>query len=330
MVTYLVYGIIWLAIFMGQLSAVGNKYQRLQQHQKPLHMYKKKPFITCSLHGQLGNQLHQIATTLAYAWDYGAEPIFPELYKDKFNIPMNRERIFFKLNASELPRPIKHTFTHKNNFEKKDIPIKPDQFLNGHFQTWEYFDHHREKLVNLFVPGAEELKKIQTKHAELLKHAYTVGVHVRTFNKPWSKGIPFVGLDYYEKAMNKFPPEALFVVFSDRINWTKHHFKIFNRPMIFIEGQDHIEDFFLMSMLKHNIIGNSSFSWWAAYLNKNPNKVVIAPSHFIRPNGKRKLFSANLPDWFVLDIDCNAPYPDDMYLYDAYSASLDTQNKEMK
>jgi len=329
MLSYLGYGVLYITFFIGQLSADVHKSQRLQS-QKPLYEEKpkKKPFVTCNLHGQLGNQLYEIATTLAYAWDHDAEPIFPELKKNNFNIPMNRERIFFRLNASLLPRSIKYTFTHKNNFEKKEIPVRPDQNLHGFFQTWEYFDHHRQKLINIFAPRPEELKKIQTKHAELLKHSCTIGVHVRTFNKPWAKLIPFVGLSYYEDAISVFPANALFVIFSDRINWAKHHFKKFNRPMIFIEGQDHIEDFFLMSMLKHNVIGNSSFSWWAAYLNKNPNKVVIAPSHFIRPNEKRKLCNANMPDWFVLDIDCNAPYPDDMYSYDAYSASLDTQNKE--
>jgi len=315
MFNYVCYVVICAAVFMSPLSGkIGEK-----------------PYITCHLRGQLGNHLHQIATTLAYAWDHNAEPIFPELNRKDLNIPMNRERIFFRLSSSPLPRPIRHTFEHRNNFEKIDIPVRPDQNLNGQFQTWKYYDHHREKIINTFAPSAQELKKIQEKHAQLLKHPLTVGVHVRTFNKKWSKLIPFVGLAYYEKAMSRFPSEALFVVFSDRINWTKHHFAKFKRSIIFIDGQDHIEDFFLMSMLKHNIIGNSSFSWWAAYLNKNPNKNVIAPSHFTRPRGRTKV-NGNMPDWFVIDINYNHAidsYPKDIYDYDIHSTSVDVDKLQV-
>ena len=208
-----------------------------------------------------------------------------------------------------------------------EIPLKADLNLYGAFQTWKYFDHHRKEILDIFAPKTEELSRIKFKYAEILKHPLTVGVHVRTFSKSISSTIPFVGLAYYEKAMSHFPPDALFVVFSDRINWCKHHFKKFNKTVIFVEGQDHIEALFLMSMLKHNIIANSSFSWWAAYLNRNPNKIVIAPSYFVC-SGVLKVTHANMPDWLVIETSPNhltVPYPDDMYDYDSYSESIDTQ-----
>ncbi len=289
---------------------------------------QEKPYVTCWLRsGQLGNQIFEIAATLAYAWDNDIEPLFPELNSTTLNIPINRRRIFFRLNSSPLPRPILYTFDQFKNYEKIDIPVRPDQNLRGYFQTWEYFDDHRERILEIFAPSTRELNTIKSKHIDLLNHPFTVGVHVRTFNKQWSSAIPFVGLSYYEKAMSLFPSEALFVVFSDRINWCKHHFSKFNRPIIFIENQDYIEDFFLMSMLKHNIIGNSSFSWWAAYLNQNSNKLVVAPSHFVHPKVKSKV-NANMPDWLVIDIDYDhaiVPYPEDMNNYDKSSKSIDTQ-----
>lgn len=292
----------------------------------------KKSYVTCQLNGQLGNQMHQIATTLAYAWDHGVTPVFPDLKRTDFNIPMNHKRVFFRLDDSFLPRPIKHVFVHRNLFEKKEIPVKPDLELRGFFQTWKYFDCYREKIMKIFALKPQELRQMQSKYAELLNHPCIVGVHVRTFNKEWSKRLPFVGLSYYEKALNFFPQEALFVVFSDRINWCKHHFKKFNRPMIFIEGNDHIEDLFLMSMLKHNIIANSSFSWWAAYLNRNLDKIVIAPSYFGCPTNSltRKITHANLPEWVTIESNRDHlvdPYPEDMYVYDAVSQSIDTQAK---
>ena len=289
----------------------------------------QKPYVTCHLSGQLGNQLYQIATTLAYAWDNGLEPIFPELAtRTDFNIPLNWSKIFFRLNTASLPRRIACNFHHTTNFEKKDIPYQHDLSLSGAFQTWEYFDHHREKILDIFAPKTEALNRIKSKYAELLNHHFTVGVHVRTFSKTVCTSIiPFTDLAYYEKAMRYFPPDALFVVFSDRINWCKHHFKKFDKTIIFVEGQDHVESLFLMSMLKHNIIANSSFSWWAAYLNRNPNKIVIAPSYFVC-SGLLKVTHANMPNWLVIETLPNhltIPYPDDMYDYDNYSESIDTQ-----
>ena len=301
-------------------------------NEKPAIIDCNKPYATSWLQsGQLGNQLFEVAATLAYAWDNNFEPLFPELnLKTNLNIPINRERIFFRLNSSPLPQPICYTFTQLKIYEKIDIPIKPNQCLTGYFQTWEYFNHHREKILQVFAPRPEELHRIESKHAALLKHPCTVGIHVRTFNKQWSESIPFVGLSYYEKAIGLFPADALFVVFSDRIGWCKHHFAIFDRPIIFIEDQDHIEDFFLMSMLKHNIICNSTFSWWTAYLNQNPNKVVVAPSHFVNPESYKSFskFNPNMPDWLVIDIDCDyarTHYPEDIADYDDFSRSIDTQ-----
>ena len=296
------------------------------------HKKVELPYVTLSLCGQLGNQMYQIATTLAYAWDHQLVPLFPALNRKDLNIPMNHRRVFFRLNVSPLPRPAKSTFYQYRIFEKIEIPEAQDLILDGYFQSWQYFDHHRERIIDLFAPHRRELDHIELKYAELLRHPCTVGVHVRTFNKRVNEnGCPFVGLDYYEKAMSYFPPEALFVVFSDRIHWCKHHFKKFSRPITFIEGQDHIEELFLMSMLNHNIIGNSTFSWWAAYLNKKPNKIVIAPSLFNYAKEDSKLTHANLPEWIVLDIDsekAKACYPDDMYDYDIVSQSIDTQRED--
>lgn len=296
-----------------------------------------KPYITCSIRGQLGNQLFKVATVLAYAWDHDLDPIFPEMgyfppdvksqIGTDFDLPKNYQRVFFRLNASPLPRPIRHTFIWLTNYDKANIPLLPDLILQGPFQTWKYFHHYRERLLELFAPHPEELEMLQKKHATLLSHPYTVAVHVRTFSNRVNRFIPFIGMSYYEKAMRLFPEEALFVVFSDRINWCKHHFAKINRPIIFIEDQDQIEDLFLMSMLKHHIIGNSTFSWWGAYLNKNPDKIVVAPSHFIRIPGEIFGIPANpnLPEWITLPIDLKAPYPKDIRKYDARSKSIDTQ-----
>jgi hypothetical protein len=282
------------------------------------------PYVTCHLSGQLGNQLHEIATTLGYAWDNHFIPLFPELNRPDSNIDINKKRIFFRLDASSLPRPIANVFNYTTtHFVPAEIPLMPDLLLNGFFQSYLSHEKHRDKLVQIFAPHPDDLSSLHEKYGFLIHHPSSVAIHVRTFNQEWSSAIPFVGLDYYERAMNLFPPDSIFVVFSDRINWCKHHFASFKHHIIYSEYEDHINDFFLMSLLKHNIICNSSFSYWAAYLNQNPQKKVIAPSHFIAPYFTPP-HNSNPPEWITLPISFT-PYPSDINHYDIRSKSIDTQ-----
>jgi hypothetical protein len=281
------------------------------------------PLVSCSLFGQLGNQLFQISTTLAYAWDYGAKPIFPELNKQEYRISYNRDHIFFRLDASAATRPWTSAYAASDCSTEK-VPFKPDQYLQGYFQSWHHFHHHRDRLLDIFSPSPSYLQQIKEKYGDLIDHPNTVSIHVRTGSKHKheTEGFRFVGLDYYRRAVRLFPEDSLFVVFSDRIGWCKHHFE-FCKNVVFIEGNDHILDLFLMSMMKHNIMGNSTFSWWGAYLNANPNKMTVVPFpwshpavHSFPPNPPVGYF---LPEWIVLQVDLNAPYPKDMPNYKTQS-----------
>lgn len=292
------------------------------------------PFVSCDLRGQLGNQLFQIATTLAYAWDHHAYPIFPVLEDEDnpnpvFGLKYNRERIFFRLDASKPTRPFMHFY---GNWEAvwhdpSPIPFYPDLQLRGYQMSWRRFDHYRERLLEIFAPSAKISAYLKDKYGELIAHPKTVALHVRTYSLRLhnSKQFPFLGLEYYRKAMELFPVDAVFVVFSDRINWCKKHFSQLAKTIIYIENNDRIEDFFLMSMMKHQIIANSTFSWWAAYLNKNPDKIVVAPSSYMHPDiyayPLRQPNDFYLPNWQMVRPDYDQPYPEDMTLYDTTQSS---------
>lgn len=302
--------------------------------QAPIQAANESSYVSCELKGQLGNQLFEIAAALAYAWDYDLEPIFPELNKGEWNIYYNRDSIFFRLNASPLPRPPLSQFYEPSCYQ--DHPEKPsfhrDQYLHGYFQSWIHFHHQRSRLLEIFAPSKEVESYLENKYADLLAHPNSVAVHVRTFNEVahHDRVSPFLGLDYYQQAINLFPEDALFVLFSDRINWCKHHFKEFNRNIVYIEDNDHVQDLFLMAKLKHHIIANSTFSWWGAYLNTNPHQIVVAPRFWMNPLLRHfPLEHPNafyLPSWIIVDSDCNkAPYPEDIRQYDASSKSIDNQ-----
>ncbi len=257
------------------------------------------PLVTCALMGQLGNQIFQIATTLAYAWDHGAIALFPDLNKPDWRLDLNRDAVFFRLDASPIPRPLSNQFYQSSAFRFEPIPAQRDLNLIGYFQTWKYFDHHRDKLLSVLAPSQSILDYIHEVYENLVALPNTVSVHVRTFNK-WlheTRIHPFMGMEYYKDAMNQFPPETVFVIFSDRITWCKKHFSKLGKQCVFIEEKNWIVEFFLMSMMKNHIICNSSFSWWAAYLNQNPDQTVIAPDYWMHPH-------------------CHVPQPqhDDIYL----------------
>jgi hypothetical protein len=91
-----------------------------------------------------------------------------------------------------------------------------------------------------------------------------------------------MGKEYYDRAKEHFTNNHVFVFFSDDIGWCKETFKDGNN--IFIEKQDDVLDLYLMSRIPNNIIANSSFSWWAAWLNNNASKKVIAPSSWFGPS----------------------------------------------
>jgi hypothetical protein len=102
--------------------------------------------------------------------------------------------------------------------------------------------------------------------------------------------------EYLQEALNHFTDqEYTFLVFSDDIEWCKNTFP---EGVIYVEGNNQFEDLCMMSLCDHNIIANSSYSWWGAFLNKNPNKKIIAPSNwFTEPKPLNDLYPNN---WIVI------------------------------
>ena len=146
----------------------------------------------------------------------------------------------------------------------------PDWYLQGP----EYFKGYEEEIKQLFGEGIGYLTQ--------------VGVHIRRAGNPinpdepkYSENSFYVNLsetDYYERAMALFP-EDNFLVFSDDPDWCKEKFKNNSRVQVMEKGNE-VDDFNLLASCKDIIMANSSFSWWAAYLNPNEGKRIIAPKQW--------------------------------------------------
>jgi hypothetical protein len=236
----------------------------------------EKPFVSGQLIGQLGNQLFQVATTCALAWDHDAEPCFPDHSQAK-NWFLNFSHIFFRCNIQSL-----------GNIEFEGgappygyFPIKfhPNIKITGYCQNEKYFAHHRDRLLKLLAPHTNDLKYVLKKYKDILNHPESVSIHLRYYygEKPDEDCFIQYEREYYEKAMALFPSTSLFVVVSDNINFARQNIPVEGKNVIFIEREPYYIDFLLQRLCKHNIICNSSFSWWSAWLNENPHKIVVRP-----------------------------------------------------
>lgn len=262
-----------------------------------------KPYIVGDIMGQLGNQMFIIAATTSLALDNGAEPIFPGLATEAdWNVPLNYKKIFYHLNASTPPTPPSY-YHIESHFHFAPIPYRPNMGIRGWFQSEKYFKKHKQYILNLFAPPPEIVNYLTSKYSALIQNPKTVSIHYRSYDKEDPNNDLYYKCDkeYYKNAINLFPKDSLFVVFSNQIDWCKRNFADIPRNFVYIEGEAYYHDIYLMSFCKHNIICNSSFSWWAAYLNPNPNKIVIVPPGWLNPKYKADTQDLIPEEWIIIN-----------------------------
>jgi hypothetical protein len=136
----------------------------------------------------------------------------------------------------------------------------------------------------------DELEKYSFKHKQErgVQEVEFVSIHVRRTDYLTLSDIHLnLGATYYEEAISNFSKEkSTFLIFSDDVEFIQKEPLFQNLVNKYIvTNQDDEYCFWLMSACHHNIIANSSYSWWASYINSNPNKLVICPSKWFGPNG---------------------------------------------
>lgn len=268
-----------------------------------------KPFVIGKLSCQLGNNLFQVAATCAFAWDHDADPYFPDLLSEKdSDMAINYSHVLFRCNAERPKGKVSKSWKLPKHYNLSyfPIPYTPNMSIQGTFQSEKYFSHYRSELLELFAPGDGDLAYIKDVYGDILAHPNTVGVQLRWFgvkkDAVWWPYLTQYGYDYFQKAMELFP-NALFVISTNDIEFARKNIPEWVENVIFLEGEPHYIDFFILSMCKHNIISNSSFGWWAAWLNKNPNKVVVVPRYWINPqlHSYMSLDEVYPKEWIQLD-----------------------------
>ena len=183
---------------------------------------------------------------------------------------------------------IKEKYFH---FDKSVLFLSDNVYLQGYWQSEKYFKDISDIIRREFTlrePLSGESQRIVQK---IKTSVNSVSLHIRRgdyISNPTTNSVHGVcPLQYYQESIQvlseKLGKLSLFV-FSDDPMWAERNLS-YEYPMIFVNhnGAEHAyEDMHLMSLCMHNIIANSSFSWWGAWLNNNPYKVVFAPKQWFK------------------------------------------------
>ena len=270
--------------------------------------------IIVRLKGGLGNQMFQYALGRQLAEKNQTDlRLDLSFYDDQSGItPRQYELAIFKIRAEIAkkedvvkvigPRPprlvqkildrLKIDYNKKNyvredsfGFRSYFLSLPDNVYLDGYFQSEKYFSDIRTEILADFslLPGeADKIVGLSQK----IKTANSVSLHVRRgdyVSRPEANAFHGIcSLDYYRAAIKIIKDrisEPHFFIFSDDLDWCRDNFSDLEK-VEFVSGFSPAQDLILMSRCRHNIIANSSFSWWGAWLNQNTKNIVIAPQRW--------------------------------------------------
>lgn len=291
--------------------------------------------IIVKLMGGLGNQMFQYALGITRAKANNTDLLLDLTYYDAIhendtprNFALDNYNIDYKKaenkdllelkypnnGVKNISKNILNLFFNKkkyfNYIEKKfsfnEIVNNHADFVyyNGYWQCEKYFIDNKEKIFNDFTLK-NQISDLCLEYKKKIESQESVGIHIRRgdyITNPKAKVYHgLCDLSYYSKAIEHIDSKInnpSYFIFSDDIIWAKENFN--DKKFAFIEPSNTISDvdeLYLMSLCKHNIIANSSFSWWSAWLNKNKEKIVIAPKKWF--NNQSVDTSDLIPDKWI-------------------------------
>jgi len=283
--------------------------------------------VIVKLMGGMGNQMFQYALYQSYL-DQGVEAkldIFKFRHIDeirqcflgydcfdlKYELCTRKEARQYALGTGMVARVLMKVFGDRKThvYEKEEYTYDAtilklrNAYVDGFWQSWKYFESVKDKIP-LIYRFKNKLTGKAGEYQEKILESNSVAVHIR-------KG-DYVKLEnvygnicteaYYRAAMKETEVRVdrpVYYFFSNDMEWTKNVFGKADN-FVFVEGNDEKKgyiDMQLMADCKHQIIANSSFSWWAAFLNSNPDKVVICPVRWIQTKETPDIFCR---DWIKI------------------------------
>lgn len=278
--------------------------------------------VILKLRGSLGNQL--------FSYCFGRRIAIEKrdiLIVDKWPIYEYTAQSYYSLNrfnikGLELPFKSKYITSFLNrldnentrtiskvNFTKiyepqiiEDCLNTKNLILDGHWQSYKYFEKYWEILKRDLTLKKSNLTFDQMRNLEEMKQSNSISIHIRRGDYLKSKDLKPLPIDYYREAIKisrKKINKPKFFVFSDDQEWVRKNLEIEDAvyPSQNIENPEN--DLIMMSQAKHNIIANSTFSWWGGYLNKFEDKIIIAPNDWFTSKKRNNYISDLLPQKWI-------------------------------
>jgi hypothetical protein len=228
----------------------------------------------CGEYG-IGNQLFQIASTIGIA----------KAHNIKWAFPKWKNNTYFK---TPLPAfaPGAGVVVKEVSFDYFPYSIPKDSFvyMDGYFQSYKYFQDASVEVREALEFNEQLVLDIESALGAVISRQNTCSISVRRGDYVNLQHIHPLQPDSYWSSSQKLLEEKVnidtYLVFSDDIKWchvNKHLFNSTGKKVIFFSGRHQFDDLVGITLCKHNIITNSTFSWWGAWLNKNKDKIVIMP-----------------------------------------------------
>ena len=259
--------------------------------------------VSCSLQGGLGNQMFQISAAYALALKNNDISVFNfnQCHTPNQGYPSNKYKDTIFKNVKTVDEYKPSVIYTEPSFSYKELPYHNNILLNGFFQSEKYFTGYEKEVCDLFSILDSDKALIR----ELVSIFKTVqkpitSVNIRRgdyLNHSDYHNVCTIG--YYKKAI-EIIGDSYFVFMSDDMNWVKDNFGN-NENYIFPDLKNEILDLTMITMCDNNILSNSTFSWWGAYLNPNKNAIKIGPNKWFGPRGPKNYSDIIQKDWLTID-----------------------------
>lgn len=245
-------------------------------------------FITTNHMGGIGNVMFKLAASISLAIDNKVDYIFSNEFIRTLDMEVVTDgfpdyRVYYDnilRNINFIDRlPNEYLIYREPVFNY--LPISyisgTNLLLEGYFQSEKYFLNNKEKIISFYQPSEDIINKILNIIPEIKN---CVSVHVRRGDYVVKSDYHnLLTVDYYKKAYEILGSEKTYLIFSDSLDEVESMFDFIKNKKFTFFGKNFL-DLYAMSLCEHNIIANSTFSWWSAYLNKNHHKKVIAPKQW--------------------------------------------------
>lgn len=242
--------------------------------------------ISCEFMGGLGNQMFQASHAYAQGLKHNRPVVFRRYSSTKLQgRPINYYINTIFRNFTFIDEIKDFVKVDEESWEYSEInPSDKNTVFTGYFQSSKNFLGYDNIIKDLFSPDESHIDLIIKKYPQIL-YPNTLSIHVRRGDYLRFPGVhPTVGKSYIDKAISLVEGYTHLFVFSDDKSWVKNNFDY--GSMTIVDEEDYME-IWIMSLCKNNIMSNSTFSWWGAFLNKSPNK-IISPSVWFGDGGPKK------------------------------------------